>query len=186
VAGRIAPDPLPASAPLAIFLGDSYTDGYGGNTSLGYAYRSGWAKGWNVRIDALGGTGFLNRVGKATYAQRLPAVLAQHPKIVVLAGGINDYGNFTNARIESAARALFAKVHASGARLFVLSPWEPPKLQIASYADLVARIGRAARANGAGYIDTSTWLTPQLMSPDGIHPNERGYRTIARKLALRL
>jgi lysophospholipase L1-like esterase len=182
----VTPDPLPASAPLAIFLGDSYTEGAGGSTPTGYAFRAGWAKGWNVRIDALAGTGFLNRAHKQTYAERLPAVLARHPKIVVVAGGINDYGNYTNAQITHAANALFARIAASGARLIVLSPWEPPHFRVPSYHQLVARVGAAARAHGARYIDTSAWLTPGLIAPDGIHPNERGYRTIAAKLALRL
>ncbi len=62
----------------------------------------------------------------------------------------------------SAADALFARVAAAGARLIVLSPWEPPRFDVRSYHALVASVGAAA------------------------HPNERGYRTIASKLALRL
>jgi lysophospholipase L1-like esterase len=186
VTGSVTPDPLPGSAPLAIFLGDSYTLGAGGDAPTGYAYRAGWAQNWNVRVDALGGTGFLNRIGKGTYGDRLGSVLAQRPRIVVVAGGINDYGNFPNDKIAAAANAVFARVEASGARLVVLSPWEPPDRQVAGYRDLVARIAAAAKAHHARYIDTSSWLTPRLMSGDRIHPNEHGYRTIAAKLALRL
>jgi lysophospholipase L1-like esterase len=57
---------------------------------------------------------------------------------------------------------------------------------VAGYRDLVARVAAAARATHVRYIDTSTWLTPRLMAADGIHPNERGYRAIAARLALRL
>ena len=186
VKGDVSIDRPPPGAPRAVFLGDSYTDGYGGTTSPGYAYRAGWAKGWDVRIDALGGTGFLNRAGKRTFAERIPEVLRQHPDVVVVAGGINDYGSFPNDQIAVAAQDIFRRLARSGAQVIALSPWTTPRLRGPGYADLVLRVGAAARKMHVRYIDTSDWLTPSLMSPDGIHPNERGYRTIAAKLALRL
>ena len=186
VAGNISPAPLPRSAPRVVFLGDSYTLGTGGSTPPGYAFRAGWAKGWDVRIDALSSTGFLNRAGKATYAERVPEVLRQHPSIVVVAGGINDYRNFPNVQIAAAAKRLFVRLEAAKARVIVLSPWLPAWFDEAGYRDLRARVAAAAHAAHARYIDTSHWLTPALMSHDRIHPNERGYRTIAARLALRL
>jgi lysophospholipase L1-like esterase len=186
VSGDVTFDEVPDPSPRVVFLGDSYTIGTGGTTPPGYAFRAGWAKGWDVRIDAMPGTGFLNTAGKLTFAQRVPAVLRQQPYSVVVAGGINDYANFPNAQIAAAAKRLFARLDASGTQVIVLSPWLPPAFKNAVYRDLVARIATAARETHVRYIDTSTWLTPALMSRDGIHPNERGYRTIAKKLALRL
>ncbi|MFL5955116.1 MAG: SGNH/GDSL hydrolase family protein [Gaiellaceae bacterium] len=186
IRGETSADPMPDSAPRALFLGDSYTLGVGGAAPPGYAYRAGWAKGWDVRVDAVSGTGFLNRAGHATFAQRLPAVLAQDPEVVVVAGGINDYGNFANAQVAEAARRLFRRLSGSGTQTIVLSPWMPPRFRVAGYRDLVGRIAAAARAARVRYINTSTWLTSRLMAPDGIHPNERGYRAIAARLALRL
>jgi lysophospholipase L1-like esterase len=186
VSGGVIFDELPDPSARVVFLGDSYTLGVGGTTPPGYAFRAGWAKGWDVHIDAQAGTGFLNSAGKLTFAQRVPTMLRQQPYIVVVAGGINDFGNFPNAQIAAAAKRLFARLEASGTQVIALSPWMTPSLASPAYRDLVARIATAARETHVRYIDTSTWLTPSLMSHDGIHPNERGYRAIAAKLALRL
>lgn len=182
IAGAISPEPAPA-APRAVFLGDSYSLGVGGRSPAGYAYRAGWAKGWDVRVDAEPGTGFLNHAGRSTYAERLPEVLRQKPSTVVVEGGINDFGNFPNAAIARAAGRVIQRLRDAGIHVVVLSPWETPRFRTARYRDLIARIGAVARAARVRYIDTSSWITPRLMSDDGIHPNERGYRTIAAKLA---
>jgi lysophospholipase L1-like esterase len=186
VSGDVTADEAPARSPRVVFLGDSYTLGVGGTTPPGYAFRAGWAKGWDVRIDAEVGTGFLNPAAGRPFAQRVPDVLRQQPRIVVVAGGINDFANYPNAEIGAAAKRLFARLAAAGPEVIVLSPWLTPSLKSAGYRDLVARVARAAHEAHVRYIDTSAWLSPSLISPDLLHPNERGYRVIAAKLALRL
>ena len=106
--------------PRLLVVGDSYAEGIGAEDPAA----DNWARlaadslaelGWQTRIDAAGGTGWVNGAGGPnTYGERL-ARAAQNddfvPNVLVLQGGANDYqsspdivGDAVASSIEQARR----------------------------------------------------------------------------------
>lgn len=205
---RIAPPP---SAPISLqvssahayptfaVLGDSYAEGYG----------PGWASGW-VRLlsdrmcwtlmPASGehgagiqhGTGFTTagpEPGMARYLDRVAAVTAGSPEVVLVEGGLNDQGAPTSEEITDAAARTFTAVKerigtgtviAIGP-LMTYGPYTVPE----EVNRVSAAIAAAADAVGIPYIDPvdEQWLAdPQMFSTDQVHPNRDGYREYTRRL----
>jgi lysophospholipase L1-like esterase len=83
-------------APTVAFVGDSYTAGLGA-TSLA----EGWptivakARGWRLELLGVAGTGFANNGpcgGHSAYADRIGDVVQTDPALVIVEGGLNDFG----------------------------------------------------------------------------------------------
>ncbi|EYR64251.1 hypothetical protein N866_13585 [Actinotalea ferrariae CF5-4] len=91
-----APAPEPVEAPpgtRAVFVGDSWTAGFGINPEAGYAPLAAAALGWDATYEAVSGTGYLNPGpgGEGTYADRVRATEPDPTvQLVVLQGGLND------------------------------------------------------------------------------------------------
>ena len=167
----------------ALFIGDSLTLGVGGGTPIGFAQRAGWRLGWDVWADGVGGTGYANDGGKQYFGERLDADLAVHPAVVVVAGGINDYGRQPEDVILAEARSLYGRIAATGARLVVLSPWVTPARRSDGYLGFADRLRVVAESAGGEWVDTRRWLAGQgLVGADGVHPTDRGYARIATEL----
>jgi lysophospholipase L1-like esterase len=179
VTGTVRPVTLRSGA-RALFLGDSFTLGVGGTRPIGFAQRAGWRLGWEVWADGVGGTGYINTGGKTNFGDRLDADLAIRPDVVVVAGGVNDFGRAPTDAILVEARELFDRIHGAGARLVVLSPWVRGAGATQEYLAFSDRLRDAARAAGGTFVDTRTWLRdPGTLVPDGKHPNDRGHDRIA-------
>jgi lysophospholipase L1-like esterase len=182
VAGAIRAT-TPRTTARALFLGDSFTLGVGGTRPIGFAQRAGWQLGWDVWADGVGGTGYVNTGGKTNFLDRLDTDLASRPGIVVVAGGVNDFGQAPPDAVLDAARKVFARVRGSGARLIVLSPWVRGAGATSEYLAFSDRLKQAATEAGGTYVDTRTWLRARgLLVADGKHPNDRGYDRIAAAL----
>ena len=90
-----------ADAPLALFIGDSYTAG-GSTTEMSYGCRAAVQMGWLCALSAMGGTGYISggvanrwvdpHFGKSlSFSERVPHLAAQYdPALVILDGGRND------------------------------------------------------------------------------------------------
>lgn len=106
----------PTSRPIGptfVAIGDSYTEGTGGNWWWdSWIMQAGKMLGWNVIPSAVGSTGYLadgGGGGKVPYASRfLTDVVPLNPDIIGFFGGYNDTGSFTAAQEKVAAGALFA------------------------------------------------------------------------------
>lgn len=177
---------IPNSVPVVAFLGDSYSQGIGASTS-----GSRWttlvsaSMGWSELNLAEGGSGYTTTyLGQKTdYAIKLDVIAAAQPDIVVVSGGRNDYEAGTSSVTGAVAASLFAAIRsvAQNAELVVTRPiWDstrPP----AEFATLVDGVQGAASNAGARYLDISEPLIdrPEMIDPDGLHPNDAGHRAIA-------
>lgn len=188
----------PQTAPVALFIGDSYTQGTGASDPL-----NSWAKvasqylGWSMRNVAAGGTGYVTSlegdiatVGCAQdvcpdYAQQLEDAAKRYdPDVVVIAGGRND---LAKQGIEAAAASLFKRAQAlfPDAEIVVVSPvWDddqPP----GDYPALVAAVEGAASEAGVQFVDVGEPLVGEmdLLAADGVHPNDAGHEALAEAFA---
>jgi lysophospholipase L1-like esterase len=149
--------------------------------------------GWTEVNLGLGGTGYTTpgpEEKATTYLQRVDTVKEADPDAIVVFGGRNDLVSPIR-RIRVAAGALFRELRRldGSPDVVVVAPlWDaskPPK----SFAALTAAIRDAARDAGVDFVPVPQQPLagrPQLMAPDGLHPNADGYRVIAQFLAPRL
>ena len=178
----------PLNAPVAAFLGDSYTTGYNG-AGLG---RAGWpaivAASLKLRpqVRAVAGTGFVNPgwTGQPIRT-RVAGVIKAHPRIVFLVAGHNDR-RFATALSTTAADAVIDRLHKAlpDSVLVVIGPiWQdghaPRSLRV-----LRDHLRRKAAEIGAVFVDPlrGAWFAGtahRLIGPDGIHPTDAGHRHIA-------
>ncbi|WP_193598109.1 SGNH/GDSL hydrolase family protein [Microbacterium sp. YJN-G] len=175
--------------PQAVFLGDSYTAGVGGD-GVAWPTTVAGELGWTVVNLALGGTGYATESGPAgcgrehcgTFLEQSKAIEGA-PRIIVVAGGRNDAAD----SIESAAYRLFTTLRAEhpGATVIALSPWADDDPVTEGLTAKITAVRRAAREAGIVYIDTGQPFVghPGLISADGVHPNTAGYTKLSALLA---
>ncbi|OZC50993.1 hypothetical protein CH286_05490 [Rhodococcus sp. WWJCD1] len=177
---------IPDSVPVVAFLGDSYSQGIGASTNgKRWTTLVSAAMGWSELNLAEGGSGYTTSyLGQKTdYSIKLDVIAAAQPDIVVVSGGRNDYEAGTAGITGAVASSLFAAVKAAApnTEVIVTSPiWdstEPP----ADFATLIDGVKSAAAQANALYLDIGEPLAdhPDMIDPDGLHPNDAGHRTIA-------
>lgn len=191
----------------AVFLGDSITAGYGVTTGFPATLSAG--TGWTPILEAIPGTGYL--AGHATsqaFEDRVAAVLAHSPDVIVMAGGTNDV-NFP-AGEEAIYTALVADqveiiltAFAAVDMVYVLAPFNgialpAPYVNPGRVRPFGAAIAAVAVAYSRPYVDllNPPWLTGSgtvaaptgdgncdiYMSADGLHPSQAGQDYIAAQL----
>lgn len=83
----------PAPGPRVVVVGDSYTGETGANyPGGGWANIMGQRCGWDISrdISSPGGTGYTAVGQSATFINRISNVAVQKPRLIIVAGGIND------------------------------------------------------------------------------------------------
>lgn len=181
--------------PLAIVLGDSFSEPTGTTGQQGYAAIMGKSLGWNIWQSGSGGTGYVvtGPAGRVAFGSRFQTDVAQwNPDIIVLSGGINDSAQ-TVATFSTAARAVMvqAKAVTSAKEVIVMSSWHnkgqpyTPGNQF-----LIDGVLKAlALEFGFTYVDTSSLITGNgntgaptgngnsdiYIGTDGTHPNDAGH-----------
>lgn len=176
--------------PLAVFLGDSYTAGVGGEGTKWTTLVSEHF-GWEELNLGHAGTGYVTsltgtqaeqacfKTSCPAYGVLVPAVIDAEPAVVVISGGRNDRGT----DVSEAAEELFTNLRSQlpQAQIYVLTPiWDddyaPPAIFTAASA-----VRTAAATSGIAAVDIGHPLTgkPQLISRDGVNPNAAGYEVLA-------
>jgi len=166
------------SGTNVIAFGDSLTEGY----------RLQKGQGWPEQLAAIVGRPIMNRgVSGNTTGDALARlerdVLAEDPRIVIVCLGGNDMLRRMPADEQFAnLRAIVRAIQERGA-LVVLIGTEGFKIM--SQVDYGGRYEGLARETGAVYVPDlmdGVLGDPALML-DQIHPNQRGYEKIARRIA---
>jgi lysophospholipase L1-like esterase len=179
---------LPASAPVVLFLGDSYTAGTGlahADAATRWPTQLSVTMGWREVNAGCNGSGYTRQGFRCgtTYAERLPYLLDTEPDIVFISGGVNDMGA-TETQIADAVAGTYrdlqqafpdAEIFAVGG-IYFTGEERPALLQF-----LNDEVEQAAADIGATYVDIGEPLLgrPDLMADDRQHPNPDGHRVIA-------
>jgi lysophospholipase L1-like esterase len=195
------PPAAPASdvAPRIAFLGDSLTEGVGAPPQRGYAWQTAERLGWPIAVvEGVSGSGFLAPGAGRPMPERVAAVVAADPDVVVVAGGTNDaFRGYAPADVGAAAGRLLDELRAArpDATVVVLGPF-PTTFEAATAGDPTSDAVRAAaEAAGADFLDARALVAAAVPDPeqwdryisaDGLHPNELGYGVMADALAAEL
>jgi acyl-CoA thioesterase I len=167
--------PLERDAVVLAF-GDSITYGTGAAAAESYP----------AQLERLIGRTVLNAgvpgEVSAQALRRLPAALAEHrPQLLVLCIGGNDFlRNLGKAQVAANVQTMVAVARQRGVDVVLIGTPEkgftvtPP----AFYADIAAQLGIPYEGKVIGEI-----LRDSTLKSDPIHPNARGYRLIAERVA---
>jgi len=166
---------LPGEAVVLAF-GDSLTYGTGAGEDESYP----------AQLESLIGRRVV-RAGvpgevTAQALARLPAALDEHaPRLVLLCIGGNDFlRRIGNAQAEQNVRAMVKLARSRGVEVMLIGTPEPGLLvrPPAFYAGIAEEFGLPYEAAVIGEV-----LRDAALKSDPIHPNARGYRVIAERLA---
>ena len=178
--------PLPKTGPKVVFLGDSISAGL--HLEAARAYPAVLAR----RLDRQGHPFQLVNAGisgdtTAAGLRRLPWLLKQEPKILVIQLGANDgLRGLSVDAIESNLMAMVRAAQEARVEVLLLGMRLPP-----SYGDAYARAfdevyGRVAAATGCHYVPhfmEGVAGEPRYNLKDGIHPTARGHELLADRVA---
>lgn len=185
-----SPTPSAEPMPVALFIGDSYTDGAGATDDT-----SRWTTlvsvelGWAEVNYGFGGTGYATAlVGEVCTRDECPAypgavelAAGEMPDVIVVSGGRNDSADMVafQAGVDATFEALAATF--PGVPVVVTSPlWDddPAPDDLAQKAEIVEA---AAASAGATYLDLGQPLFghAEYVIDDGIHPDDDGHAAIA-------
>lgn len=169
---------LPGDAVILAF-GDSLTFGTGATEDESYPAQLETLVG--RRVVRAGVPGEVT----AQALRRLPAVLDEHaPKLLLLCIGGNDFlRRAGNAQAEENVRAMVKLARSRGIGVVLIGTPEPGLFVTppAFYAGIAEEFGLPYEAAVIGEV-----LRDAALKSDPIHPNARGYRVIAERLAERL
>jgi lysophospholipase L1-like esterase len=167
--------PLPSDAVILAF-GDSLTYGTGASESESYPAQLEQLVGRRVARSGVPGE------VTAQALRRLPGALDEHaPRLLLLCIGGNDFlRRLGNDQAEANVRAMVKLAKSRGVQVFLIGTPEPG-LRI-SPPGFYARI---AKEFGVPYEESviADVLTDASLKSDQVHPNARGYRIIAERIA---
>lgn len=181
----------PARAPVALFVGDSYTVGQMATPVRRWSTVVAREMGWTELNVAIGGTGFVSRYphqSRLSYAEQVAAV--RNPwrvDIVVIAGGQNDFDELRTdpAPVFEAVSNTYAAVaqRFPDARVIAVGPSTPWEIGLEARA-MDSAVRAAAQEHEATYVSL---LDPDVVrdsfvSDDGVHVTDQGHRAIADRV----
>jgi acyl-CoA thioesterase I len=179
----------------AYFFGDSIMSGTGSSPQRPVMARIAAARlGWDVEVDAWGGTGFTTTGRWPGYLERLrrPGAMAGTYDVVLVEGGTNDarVGSSPTA-IRDAVRAVVDEVRTRQpkAQIVLMGAYDPPGV-----VDLRRAVADSAVRDVATELElpffsplSGGWHNGQdprrFLHADGLHPNTTGYTVMAERLA---
>lgn len=190
------PPPEPTPAPLAVFLGDSYTVGEAaGDPAAGFAPLVAEAMDWRADVLGESGTGYLSAGSPANDFQAYPARAASLPEdanVVIISGGVNDaslHAADPDAFADAVQQTLAAaRASAPDARLVVVGPFWPFDPTDSNVRVMNQVVATAAQSSGAEFIDPlgENWMAGVELAADGLHPTAAGHAALAELLVAAL
>lgn len=196
VAPTYAPAPpiaLPVNAE-AVFIGDSWTQGYSATPeSLGYAYLTEAAMGWTGPVYAASNTGYVtgSKDGEVpAYAERIASLPDDDAQIVVVQGSINDLDTRDWRGFPDIADQVIYTVKSKypAAAVVLFGPCAtsaPPNENLRTLDGLLVQ---AARRNVVHYVSCfqERWITDEnvgdVIDFSTYHPSTQGHAYLADRL----
>jgi lysophospholipase L1-like esterase len=177
-------------------IGDSYTTGtdeggLGPNAWTARAWQTLNARGVRIAADvaAEGKAGYAVPGDHNSVFEDLTArAVKPDDVLVVFFGSRNDQGVDPRLLTQRARNAFsLARRFAPSARFLVIGPPWPTAAVPGSMLMVRDVLNAAARAAGAAFVDPigDRWFVdrPDLIGPDGVHPNDAGHEYLADKIA---
>ena len=179
----------------AYFFGDSLMNGTGASPRRPVMARVAAARlGWDVEVDAWGGTGYTTTGRSPGYLQRLrrPGAMTGQYDVVLLEGGTNDARvKSTPAQVQAAVRevVVYVRDRQPQAAIVLMGAYDPPPPgRVDPHRTTVDdAIEQVAGELGLPFFSplSGGWTVGQrrFLHPDRLHPNERGYGVMGARLA---
>ena len=186
-------------AVSAYFFGDSLMAGTGSSPKRPVMARIAATRlGWDVEVDAWGGTGFTTSGDKPPYLARLrrPDALPGRYDVVLVEGGTNDARSAADPeRMRQAVQDVVEQVRRRQpqAQLVLMGAYDPPSPGAADPRRAVVDevIADVAEDEGVPFFsplsgDWAAGQPPSFLHPDRLHPTARGYGVMGARLAAEL
>jgi lysophospholipase L1-like esterase len=175
-----------AKRPVAVFIGDSYTQGE--NRWPTFVARK---QGWTEVNMGRGGTGYQARgsgpgAKKAcgfdvckSFPEMVDAAVKRHPDVVVVAGGRNDGGVEITEQVHETFTAL--REGLPKARIIAVQPMWDASDYPAFLIDYGKVIKKEVQAVDGEYLKIGSPLEgrPNLVQDDEVHPTDEGQKVLA-------
>jgi acyl-CoA thioesterase I len=166
--------------PLVVFLGDSLTSGWRLPEAQAYPAlldEQLRGRGREVRVLNAGVSGETAAQGLA----RLEGILRQRPAVLVVALGINDgLRGLPVTETEAALRTILDRAQAAGARVLLVGMRIPENGDTARrFNELYPRLAAELRVPWVPDLRHGVAGRPELLFPDGLHPNAAGHARLA-------
>jgi lysophospholipase L1-like esterase len=169
---------------------------------MGNSITEGWAKYFSAMFPGKPyvGRGISGQTTPQMLVRFRQDVIALKPVVVVLLAGTNDIagntGPSTLEMIEDNIASMAELARANGIAVVLCSvlpvfdyPWKKGLEPAPKIVELNAWIRNYAQTHGAVYVDYHSAMADERhglkaeLSPDGVHPNEAGYRVMAPLVA---
>lgn len=192
------PRPTASGTPVAVFIGDSYTAGFGASgPKLSWASMVAEDEGWKAVNLGRGGTGYLttsglNGCGKdycPNYQEMVADAVKAGPDVVIVAGGQNDFTAFSQdpAAVRAAIQATFTALRKGlpDARIVAVGPSIPAATAAGPTAmSFETAVKEASAQVGGSHISLldPPVFTDAMILPDGAHVDDAGHAAIANRV----
>lgn len=173
--------PVPADdhRPVIIAFGDSLTAGVVPHAYPEYLQGLLDSNGYSYRVENQGVSGDTTTDGLA----RIGNVIASHPKLVILEFGGND--GLRGIPVESTKanlQAMVTELQGEKVPLVLAGITLPPNYGPDYVKPFTAMFGEVAKQDKVRllpFLLVGVYQHPEMMQPDGIHPNDAGNKVVA-------
>jgi acyl-CoA thioesterase-1 len=168
------------SRPIIVTFGDSLTQGVSGKSYPAFLQDLLDKNGYAYRVDNQGVSGDTTTDGAA----RIENVVAEKPALVVLEFGGND--GLRGVPIESTKENLdrmMARLREAGVPFVLAGITLPPNYgpdYVKPFTAIFPELAKKYKVPFLPFLLIHEYDKPNLMQPDGIHPNEEGNKLVAQ------
>ena len=181
-----APKPAAPAGPVALFVGDSLTAGYGVDREDAWPalLDASWRRrglAWRARDAAVSGA------TSAGIAEQLGWALTPDVRLVFVCAGANDgLRGIAPAETKKNLAALIAGLRQKGLRVALAGMKLPPNYGVERAREFEAVFPAVARERSVPFMPfllEGVAGEPALNQADGMHPNAEGHRRVAESVA---
>lgn len=174
------PPVAPDTRPVIVTFGDSLTAGVAGRSYPDDLQDLLDQNGYKYRVDNQGVSGDTTTDGLA----RIDNVLAVHPPLVILEFGGND--GLRGIPVDATKKNLeemITRIKQAGIPLVLLGITLPPNYgpdYVKPFTAMFPELAKKYHLKFMPFLLIDVYQHPDMMQPDGIHPNGRGNEVVAR------